>query len=134
MSQAIKGVLTGLAVGILTAFAASLPASARTSLDDALAESGYRLGEAVERVPNFRIDGWQRVDARHIVVFDDASRGYLVTFEYPCNGLGGKQVVAWPRSPGILAPRDEFRVQHEGRTADRCHVDALHRLEPVRSG
>jgi hypothetical protein len=134
MSRTINGVLSGLAAGVLAVSAAGLNAATKKSLDETLAEHGYRAGEAVEQVPGFRLDGWKAVDSKHLIVFGEASQGYLVTFEYRCYGLGGNPLTVRTRAPGVLAPRDEFQVRHGGRRADHCNVDALHRLEAIPGG
>jgi hypothetical protein len=129
MSHTIHGVLSGLVVCAVAVSAATLHAAAKQSLDEALAEHGYRAGAAVEQVPGFRLDEWKAVDGKHLIVYDDAAQAYLVTFEYRCYGLGGNPLSVRTRAPGVLAARDEFQVKHIGQVADRCQVDALQRLE-----
>jgi len=118
----------------LTVPAAALCADAKTSLEGALAEHGYRAGAVVEQVPGFRLDGWKAVDSKHLIVFGDAGQGYLVTLEDRCYGLGGKSLAVRTRARGVLAARDEFQVKHMGQVADRCPVDTLQRLETAPGG
>jgi hypothetical protein len=134
MSQTINKVLSGLVVCVLTVSPASLHAAAKQSLEEALAEHGYRAGAAVEQVPGFRLDDWTAVDPKHLIVFGDAEQAYLVTFEYRCYGLGGNPLTVRTRASGVLAARDEFQVKHMGQVADRCHVDTLQRLETAPGG
>jgi hypothetical protein len=134
MSQTINGVVSGLVVCVLTVSAAALHADAQRSLEEALAEHGYRAGAAIEQVPGFRLDDWTAVDSKHLIVVGDAAQAYLVTFEYRCYGLGGNPLTVRTRRPGVLAARDEFQVKHMWQVADRCLVDALQRLESASGG
>lgn len=131
----MKQVITnGAWVVLAVLLSAGTQAASKQSFTEILAEHDYRVGEAVEQVPGFDFENWEYLDSKHLVVFGEASQAYLVTLEYRCYGLGGKRVTVRQRKPGVLGPHDQFQVRYEGRTADRCDVEELHRLVSVKDG
>lgn len=101
------------------------------ALDELLAERNYRLGEEVDRIHDYRIDGWNYVDREHLILRDGVRRNYLVTFVRPCNGLQGSEVIAHTSTISALTRHDRFMVREAGNFVDQCYVKALHRLEKM---
>jgi hypothetical protein len=101
------------------------------TLEELLAEHDYRLGEPVERIYNYRIDGWNYLDREHLILRDGARRKYLVTLVRQCNGLANSEVIAHTSTISSLTRHDKFLVRDAGRFVDDCYVKSLHKLEAL---
>lgn len=129
MSNRMKWLLALMAACALAACAAS--AEKPRTLDELLAERNYRLGEEVDRIYDYRIDGWNYLDREHLILRDGVRRNYLVTLVRPCNGLQSSEVIAHTSTISALTRHDRFMVREAGNFVDQCHIKALHRLETV---
>lgn len=118
-------ILAGVLVGCTTA----APPTPRMSMSEVLAGNDYALGAEVEQVDNFRLDRWDPIDGKHIIVFDAAAQAYLLTFTETCYGVDGNRLILLAQRHGSLTLNDRIEVKHEGRTADYCYVETINRLE-----
>ena len=99
------------------------------SLDELLSDRGYKLGEPVDRIQNYRINGWNYVDSKHLVLLDTSRNNYLVTFRQVCHGLQSNELVAHTSTNSQLTKFDKFMVRDSGsKIVDNCYIDSLHRL------
>lgn len=116
---------------LLIAFgAACAPAPEPPTLAERLAQRDYRLGERVDSVSHYRVQGWSYLDARHLVIHDHASRRYLVTLAVPCSELFGRENVGFTATANRLTDADQVMVRTEG-VEWRCPIETIHRLEPL---
>jgi hypothetical protein len=113
--------------------ASASPAAQSKSLDERLADRDYRIGEEVERVVDYRIDGRVYLDSSHLVVPDGSSKNYLVTLTDSCSGLHSNRIIVRARTTGQLAANDRLLIKHEGRTVDHCYVKTIHGLDNLGS-
>jgi len=119
---------------VATVFAMGVASCATTqppkTLDEMLSDRGYKLGEPVDRIQNYRINDWNYVDTKHLILKDTSRDSYLVSFKQVCHGLQSNELVAHTSTNSQLTKFDKFMVRDRGsKIVDNCYIDSLHRLE-----
>jgi hypothetical protein len=108
-------------------------ACASTPEDDWAAQlraKGLAPGETVNSIPDFRIDGFNVLDAQHLILYTGVQRRHLVTFGSPCSGLRFAQRLAYHAPAGSLGRLDTLTVVGQGPTVP-CVIDAIQVLRPI---
>jgi len=124
---------------ILTLFAFGVAACAGTSISDPggmslelkLEQKGYLIGEPVDRIHNYRLNGWNDVDRYNVIIRTGPSRRYLVTLKNPCTGLTSAETIAFKTTTGSLTKFDSLQVRGSPGFVERCLIDSLHKLEKI---
>ena len=75
MNRPFLALLALVASAFLAACAAT-PAEP-VSVDQRLADKGFRVDERVDRIANFRLNGWSYVDLRHVILNSGVRDRYL---------------------------------------------------------
>jgi len=123
-----KRVLTAIMSSGLLLACASAPAEPET-LQQALAKRGYVIGDPVERLHDYRINGWNSVDRTHVILTVGASDRYLVSLRNPCDGLRSAEHLAFTTTVGKLTKFDKLFVRDPGGFVETCLVDTMHELK-----
>jgi len=105
--------------------------SPQPTLEQKLAAKNYRLGEPVERILQYRLDGWAYLDREHVIMQTAPSTYYLVSLRGPCTGLSSAEVIAFTTTTSQLTRFDKLLVRNSGRMIDKCYIDSLHKLEKL---
>jgi hypothetical protein len=101
------------------------------SLDQLLSESGYTQGPAVERIQSFRVNGWNYLDRKHVIITVDASRRYLLNLRISCNGLFGAEIIAFTNTVSYLTKFDQLLVRDSTSVLERCPIESMNELNRV---
>ena len=121
-----------LIIPLIALMACAGPASRQTTLEQKLAEQNYRLGEPVERIQQYRLDGWHYLDRQHVIMQAEPSRYYLVSLRSPCHNLMTAEVIAFTTTTNQLTRFDKLLVKNGGHILEQCYIEGLHKLEKVR--
>ncbi|APQ11445.1 hypothetical protein BJP27_07985 [Pseudomonas oryzihabitans] len=120
-----------LAAAVLVAGCAARPFGPAT-LDDRLAELGYRQGAPVDTILGFDLSGWSYLDSRHLALGTGLGRAYLVDFAVPCGNLAAGNRLGYRSRAAGLRPGD-FLVSTDVRGSRLdCPIGGLYRLDPLR--
>lgn len=102
------------------------------TLDDRLAELGYRQGAAMDTILGFDLSGWHYLDSRHLALGTGLGRAYLVDFAVPCRNLAAGNRLGYHSRAAGLRPGD-FLVSTDARgNRMECPIGGLYRLDPWR--
>lgn len=99
------------------------------TLEEELAERHYYVSEPVEEILQYRIDGWNYIDRRHVILQTGPADHYLVSLINPCHGLSSAEDIAFSTTVGRLTKHDSLLVKGAGGILERCHIGGLDRLE-----
>lgn len=122
--------LTLVAV-VLLAGCAGRPFATAT-LDDRLADLGYRQGAVLDTILGFDLSGWHYLDTRHLALGTGLGRAYLVDFAVPCRNLATGNRLGYRSRAAGLRPGD-FLVSTDTRgNRIECPIGGLYRLDPLR--
>ena len=131
MSKTCRGFLSITAV--LLAACAQTPVAETRPIADVVAARGYAIGEPVKEILDYRVDGWNSVDANHVIINAGPSNDYLLTLMAPCTGLLFTSELGFTRTAGRLTTLDSVVVQDSsGRS--QCpisKIEALKRVKPA---
>lgn len=107
------------------------PRSDNGELARALEVLQVSLGEEVERVPNFQLNGWARIDDTHLMVTAGVHDHYLLILLQPCFGLDYAFRIAIESRGFNLTRFDDVIVRglHDG--PERCRIDRIYKLEDI---
>ncbi|CAD5108058.1 DUF6491 family protein [Zestomonas carbonaria] len=108
------------------------PADESLPLDERLARLGYQQGEAVDSVLRYRIDDWQYLDKRHIVLGGGPGPAYLVEFPTPCRNLAFNNRIAYSTTAGALTRLDKIVSTDAGGFPEHCLIGEIYRLDRVK--
>lgn len=126
----LAAVLT-VAATLLLAGCAGRPFAPPT-LDDRLADLGYRQGAAVDTILGFDLSGWHYLDTRHLALGTGLGRAYLVDFAVPCRNLAAGNRLGYHSRAAGLRPGD-FLVSTDARgNRLECPIGGLYRLDSQR--
>lgn len=102
------------------------------TLDDRLAELGYRQGAPVATILGFDLSGWRYLDSRHLALGTGLGRAYLVDFAMPCRNLAaGNRLGYRSRAAGLQAGDALVSTDARGSRLE-CPIAGLSRLDPLR--
>lgn len=116
----------------LLSIACATPAES-VNVSDRLMELGYFIGEENQRVPSHRINGWNRIDDRNLIIRAGVQDRYLVELAGPCFGLNSAFRVGFT-TPGRLSRVDRFEdivVRSPGLGVERCPIRNIYTLLPL---
>ncbi|MGM3425828.1 DUF6491 family protein [Pseudomonas benzopyrenica] len=126
----LAAVLT-VAATLLLAGCAGRPFAPPT-LDDRLADLGYRQGAAVDTILGFDLSSWHYLDTRHLALGTGLGRAYLVDFAVPCRNLAAGNRLGYRSRAAGLRPGD-FLVSTDARgNRLECPIGGLYRLDSQR--
>lgn len=94
---------------------------------------GYEQGETVERVPNYRVDGWNYLDDRHIVIYAGPSTRFLITTLNNCPDLSSAERIGFTSTTGHLTKFDKLIVRGAGGIVQHCPINEIRQLNKFSS-
>lgn len=116
---------------LLVAACASAP-SEQMSLEEKLAERNYAMRGEIDRIQDYRIDGWYYVDDYNVIFRGGPSDYYLLTFNQRCLNLRGAHTIGFSTTVGRVTRFDEVLVRDQsGMPPERCLISEMHRLEKL---
>jgi hypothetical protein len=101
------------------------------SLADKLKARNYIFGEPVERIRNHRINGWNRIDDRHVIIKAGVSDDYLLVLRNPCMNLSSAMELAFTSTAGALTEFDKLMVSGPGGYVDRCYIHEMYKINRI---
>ena len=131
------------AVGLvfLTACATTGPAAPTSApkadphaqrLADSLAKQKLAVSEQkVDQIWQYRIDGYQVVDDRAVIMTNGASEKYLVELSFPCTGLSTSWNIGFTTTTSNLTRFDKLIVPGAFGQPGGCTIDSIMKLEPA---
>lgn len=89
---------------------------------------GYEQGEVVERVQNYRVDGWNYLDNKHIVIYAGPSKRFLITTMMDCPDLSWAEHIGFTSTTSALTKFDKLIVRGAGGIVQNCPINEIRLL------
>lgn len=102
------------------------------ALQQRLDRLGLQPGETVDRIQNYRVDGWNYLDDRHIMIFAGPSRRFLIGLMSNCIGLSSAQRIGFTTTATQLTRFDRLVVRGPGRMQQTCPISEMRELNPIK--
>lgn len=131
MKTTFLNISVGLMAFLMLLACASAPPES-IPLKEKLAKRGYVIGEPVKRLRDYRINGWNSIDRRSVIMIVGASKHYLVTLRSPCDGLTSAEHLAFSTTIGDLTDKDKLVVRSAGRYLEQCYIDKIYPLSRIK--
>lgn len=100
-------------------------AETQDNLTTQLSKLGYEQAETVERIPNYRVDGWNYLDDRHIVIYAGPSQRFLITMLINCPDLSSAERIGFTSTTRNLTKFDKLIVRGAGGIVQNCPISEL---------
>ena len=127
------GIAVLMAVSALPACATSSDAAKQKAVDDQLAKRGWRAGEEVRSVNGYRVQGFQSVDDRHVILDAGRTRQYLITTMNPCSDLQyDERLRVSTNVANELTTLDTVYVS-DPTGSDACPISKIQKLDRISS-
>jgi hypothetical protein len=106
-------------------------ADAKT-LQQKLQRLGYEQGESVEKVQDYKLDGWNYIDDQHIMIYTGPSERFLVGLMGRCHDLSTAEDIGFSSTVSQLTKFDKLVVKGPGGMKQNCPITEIHRLNRVK--
>lgn len=100
-------------------------------IEEQLSKKGYRIDQQVNRVTNYRLNGWSRVDRFSVIINVGTSTNFLITFRPACDGLGGVGGLAFSTTHGDLTDRDQLVIRPNVNVNQYCPIHEIYLLAKI---
>lgn len=129
-SQKSKSLLAILCTTIITACAQVDP-KPEVQPEQLIEEKGYVIEKEVKSIQNYRINGWNFLSNKGMLLDGGVNRKYLVTFSYPCHDLRWTETIITTSTVNQLTRFDKVitRPPGGGGISNRCLIDKLYLLK-----
>ena len=126
---------TSIIAALLFAVGASLAHAEGddNALQQKLTRLGYQSGESVDRIENYRVDGWNYLDDRHIMISAGPSRRFLIELMTNCQNLSTTERIAFTTTVQRLTRFDSLIVRGPGGITQNCPIRDMHELTPIKN-
>lgn len=120
----------GVALALL--LSATVSADADDALQAHLTKLGYRQADTVEKVQNYRVDGWNYIDSKHIVIYAGPGQRYLIGTMGDCSDLSSAENIGFTSTVNYLTKFDKLIVRGAGGFKRNCPISEIYRLESIK--
>lgn len=121
--------LLGIMIATLLAGACATNQHERKPLEEKLADQDFTLGEEIDRIQDYRIDGWYYVDDYNVVFRGGPSAYYLLSFNGRCANLRGAHTIGFSTTAGRVTRFDQLLVRDgSGMPSEKCLIQSIHRV------
>ena len=112
-----------------TASGSTAASAATTSaVSGKLAKLGYMEGDTIDRIENYRVDGWNYLDDQHILIYAGPSQRFLVTTLNKCPDLSSAEHIGFTSTTHAITKFDRLIVRGAGGIVQYCPITELRKL------
>lgn len=122
--------LAALLMPLFLAACASTPQEPLT-LQQKLANKGYELGEQVDSIRDWNINGWNYIDDQHFVMHSGVRDRYLVTLRSRSVNLRNAQAIAFSSTASSVTDKDKVIIDAPGGLRETYFIESLYQLKRV---
>lgn len=103
----------------------------KLSVDQILYEKGLVKGESVDRISQFRINGWQALNEQNLILNAGVNDKYLITLRSFCLNLDHTFSIGVTSRMSSVEKFDQIIVHEMGGGREYCNIDEIHKLYPI---
>lgn len=122
------------ATAVAACAAAPAPPEDDRTLPLRLALRHFEIVEPVDRIRDFRINGWYYVDRRHVIFRAGVSKYYLLSFRSPCHTIHTAETIGFSTTIGRVTRFDKVLVRDRAGFVEQCLITEIHKLNKTRPG
>lgn len=103
-----------------------------TALTAKLTRLGYAPGASVEKIQGYKLDGWNYLDSKHIMIYTGPSERYLIGLMNTCHDLSTAENIAFSTTVSQLTKFDKLIVQGAGGMRQDCPITEIRELKSTK--
>lgn len=103
------------------------------TLEARLSKLGYTQGEPLESISDYRVDGWNYIDDKHVMIYTRVSKRTLLTLLSDCPELSGVEHIGFSTTATKLTKFDKIVVRDSGGIRRDCQINAIHQLNSTKT-
>lgn len=111
-----------------TIFCSTVYAETDKNFNTKLSELGYEQGAPVDRVEHYRVNGWNYIDDRHIVIYAGPSNRFLITTFSNCSDLSSAENIGFTTTTSAVTKFDKLIVRGAGGIVQNCPITQINAL------
>ncbi len=104
-------------------------------------DRGYELGEPVDRIMNYRLDGWNYLNPQVVIIHSGVNRDHLVTLRNRCHELMSAETIATTSTgnamrakfDAIIVSLDGLRPTRSASNTRKCYIDSIYEISKVKT-
>ena len=101
----------------------------QADVDKITFELGYSSATPIKEIENYRIEGFNTINDRSILLNTGPQRHYLITLTGKCFGLVNAEDVGFTTTVSELTRFDSIIAYTGGIGADECPIDNIYKLD-----
>jgi len=117
----------------VTLLACTATPGRQPTIEQELTRRNFQVGERVERIQQWRIDGWSYLDRQHVIMQTAPSTYYLVSLKNACYGLSTVENIAFTTTSSQLTRFDKLLVRRGRGSIEHCYIESLNRLHKAKA-
>lgn len=122
-----------LATMALLSACAQQPVAPEKTLPEILAAKGYAIGEPLQEIKDYKINGWNSLDSSHLILNSGPSTDYLITLQAPCIGLmSNPEQLSFTTTVGNLTTLDKVVISDMA-VPSHCPIKKIETLKRVKN-
>lgn len=102
------------------------------TLQQKLTRLGYTQGEKIDKIHDYKVDGWNYLDDKHIMIYTGPSQRYLVTLMTTCHDLSTAEHIGFSTTVGQMTKFDKLIVRGPGGIKQDCPITSIHKLDRIK--
>jgi hypothetical protein len=107
-------------------------ATPQNPLQEKLTKLGYAQGESIDRIQNYRVDSWNYIDDKHIMIYAGPSVRYLISTLTSCPDLSSAERIGFSSTASSLTKLDKLVVRGPGGMLRNCPIADLYQLRSLK--
>lgn len=120
-----------VAFNLIAACASTEEKQNSMTIEDLVGKAGFDMLEPVNRIQNYRVDGWNYLSPQSLIISAGAKQRYLVTLRTSCHGLRGASVIGTTSTASSLTKFESVVVNQAGGGMQKCPIDNLYKLKKI---
>lgn len=123
-----------LGAGLFLSVGSSIThAETADALPAKLSKLGYEPVEPVDQVQNYRVDGWNYIDSKHIMIYAGPSKRFLITTMVDCPDLGSAEHIGFTSTASYITKFDKLIVRGPSGMVQHCPITQIQSLQKIKS-
>jgi hypothetical protein len=103
------------------------------SLEEKLAARGYTLGEEIQSIRGWNLNGWTYVDDYHFIMKSGVRDRYLISLRTRSINLRSAVFLGFSKTAGSLTNVDRVVLRDAGGRTERILIDTMYVLEGTKA-
>lgn len=103
------------------------------TLEARLSKLGYTQGEPLKSISDYRVDAWNYIDDKHVMIYTRVSNRALLTLLSDCPELSSVERIGFSTTASKLTKFDKIVVRGASGIRRDCQISEIHQLDSTKA-